>query len=166
MAKSYDMENLKSFNFPYKEIEIDLLDPMQQTMVKNANQALTLAHAPYSKFKVGAAILLESGEIVSGNNQENAAYPSGLCAERVALFSAMASGIRLIKKIAVVARDRKGNQADAFCCGACRQVIMEYATVQGLSPIQIIMQTNQNKYIILEDARYLLPFQFDATTLN
>lgn len=160
------MKNQKSITFPYQEITLDLLDPMQQSLVKSAEQAMTLAHAPYSKFKVGAAVLLESGETIKGNNQENAAYPSGLCAERVALFSAMAEGIQPIKKMAVVAQDRKGNSADAFCCGGCRQVIMEYATLQSTSPIQIIMQTNQSKYIVLDDARYLLPFQFDSSTLH
>lgn len=123
------------------------------------------AHAPYSNFTVGSAVLMEDSSIVIGNNQENAAYPSGLCAERVALFSAKSLSKKPIRTIAIVARNQKKEPADAFSCGNCRQVMMEYANVQS-TPIRILMGDHTGKFVVVDDVRKLLPFSFHSKSLG
>ena len=122
------------------------------------------AYAPYSKFNVGAAVLLENNEIVTGSNQENAAYPSGLCAERVAMFYTSANHPdKQIKAIAVVA-NKNGTWKTAMPCGACRQVVREYETKQE-SPIQVIMAYKDGQYLIANRGEDLLPLSFTKTDL-
>ena len=131
-----------------------------------AVEARKNAYAPYSKFRVGAALLLDNGEIVIGNNQENASYPSGLCAERVAVFQA---GARFpgstIKTIAISASsDTKDTNLPIPPCGACRQSIAEYEIKQR-SPISIYFMGKTGK-IIKSDSLYdLLPLMFDKSQL-
>ena len=149
----------------YKKEPLTGLKPEAQNLITKAKQALDFAHAPYSNFRVGCAVETTSGKIVSGNNQENAAYPSGLCAERVALFKLKSESREAIKSMAVVAFNSKGEPANAFCCGACRQVIMEYASLQeGI--IELIMGTAEGDFITLPDARQLMPFSFDSANLS
>ena len=133
-------------------------------MYDAAKRAMERAHAPYSNFRVGSAVLFHDGEIVTGNNQENAAYPSGLCAERVALFKGKSEGLGSIEALLVMARNEEGAYCETFPCGACRQVLLEYAEQQA-EPIKILMQADENSFYILKDGRQLLPFNFTNQVL-
>lgn len=123
------------------------------------------AYAPYSHFKVGAAVLLENGEIISGNNQENAAYPSGLCAERVALFYAGAQYPDIPVLVIAISAVHGGEQVGHITpCGACRQVLLE--TEQRYNkPVKIVLSGKDEVYII-ENASSLLPLCFGAADLK
>ena len=131
-------------------------------LLEKAKEVSFSAYAPYAKFRVGAAVLLQSGEIVLGNNQENAAYPEGLCAERVALFSAMAQYPQgQIKALAVY-----GNPMDYALnqyvtpCGACRQVLMEYEQRSG-NNIRVLCGGTAGEIFAVDSAKHLLPFGFN-----
>jgi len=133
-------------------------------LVEAAQKIADNAYAPYSKFKVGAAVLTDENQIITGSNQENAAYPSGLCAERVALFYTSAnSHNKHIQAIAIVAK-KDNIWKVAMPCGACRQVIRENETKQE-QPVKIIMAYNDGKYIIANGAEDLLPLSFTKTDL-
>lgn len=142
------------------------LDIGAQELVMKAREALAHAYAPYSNFMVGAAALLDDGSVITGMNQENAAYPSGLCAERVALFSAYALYPHVkILKIAVTAQKRGETElTPATCCGECRQVLLEFENRQQ-TPIEIIMQSQQYQWIKAPSALSLLPFAFTNASL-
>jgi cytidine deaminase len=130
-------------------------------LVEQAQQAAKNAYAPYSKFHVGAAVLLKNGEIITGNNQENAAYPSGLCAERVTLFYAMATHPKAeIEAIAITALSENSSlKTPPFPCGACRQVLAEYEYRQK-KPVRFILHAQSGKTIVMEGVENLLPFPF------
>ncbi len=133
-------------------------------LLKEAEKAAEEAYAPYSQFKVGAAILLDNGKIISGNNQENAAYPSGICAERVAIFYAMAQNkSATIKSIAISCRSNSKDPVTP--CGACRQVIAEYEQRQG-KKIRLIMGIPKAKTYVAQGIESLLPFMFGAKELK
>lgn len=136
-------------------------------LYKMAISAADDAYAPYSNFKVGAAVLLANGEIITANNQENGAYPSGLCAERVALFYAMAKFKDVvIEKMAVVAKSDDYNISSPVSpCGACRQVIAEYELKQA-EPIRMIFGGVEGEVFAVEGIRTLLPFVFDMKSYN
>lgn len=143
------------------------LDLESKYLAHKAKDVSTHAYAPYSRFQVGAAVLLEDGSIVTGTNQENAAYPSGMCAERVALYAAVSQHPEsVITKIAIVAR-RKGAKElmPATSCGPCRQVMLEFEVRQG-KPIEIIMQNQDHKWIKAPSAESLLPFSFTHASLE
>lgn len=143
------------------------LPDTERRLLEKARQAAEKAYAPYSDFLVGAAVLTSEGQIVTGNNQENAAYPSGLCAERTALFAAGAAAPDLqIRMLAVSAR-RRGQTAytAANPCGACRQVIAEYEDRQQ-SPIRIIMEGFNGEIQIADGIDILLPFRFSKKNLQ
>jgi len=124
------------------------------------------AYAPYSKFKVGAAILMGNGEVVLGNNQENACYPSGLCAERVAIYHAGAVYPNVtIKTLAItVASTNYKIENPAPPCGACRQAIAEYEVKQK-APIAIYFMGERGKILKSDSVKDLLPFLFDNSFL-
>ena len=125
----------------------------------SALSAAKNAYAPYSGFQVGAAVLLEDGAIVIGSNQENAAYPSGLCAERVALFSAGAQFPNLkVKSIAIAAITNNMQVEHVAPCGACRQVLLEAENRCG-NPIQIVLCGTEEVKVI-GSAKELLPVSF------
>ncbi|WP_431472661.1 cytidine deaminase [Nonlabens sp. SCSIO 43208] len=135
-------------------------------LMEHAVKARSRAYAPYSEFAVGCAILLENNEIVTGNNQENAAYPSGLCAERVALFYAGSQypGVP-VKKMALTA----GPMSSDFFkpvppCGACRQVISEYEKRQE-NGIEIYFMGTGGKVVMASSMESLLPLSFDKNYL-
>lgn len=132
-------------------------------LLKEAVDAREKAYAPYSGFFVGAALRLESGEIITGNNQENAAYPSGLCAERVALFYAKSNFPDLaIEEICVTTSSK--SQQPTPPCGACRQVLTEYELEQER---EIPVYFAAEKMIYRVDASVdLLPFAFDKNFIN
>ncbi len=156
---------MEKFEFNYLKQSFDELSEEDQHLVMQAVDAMNGSHSPYSNFQVGSSVELQDGSIILGNNQENAAYPSGLCAERVALFAAKSMSKQPIRAITVVARNNKMDTADAYSCGNCRQVMLEYAGQQS-SPIKVIMGSNDSSYIVLEDVRHLLPFSFDAKNLK
>lgn len=132
---------------------------LERAAVEIAEQA----YAPYSRFRVGAAVLLENGVIVTGSNQENAAYPSGLCAERTALFYAGAQYPDVpVVSLAVVAFNSEGRVQTISPCGGCRQVLME--TAVRFRPFRVLL-CGAEKTIILDDCRQLLPFGFDGSDL-
>ncbi|MFY0607886.1 MAG: cytidine deaminase [Cyclobacteriaceae bacterium] len=156
---------MSSLQISYSHLKLEDLTLKDQELIERAVKAMDGAHAPYSNFHVGSAVLLADGQIVIGNNQENAAYPSGLCAERVALFAAMSNSQQEIAAIAIVARNAKKKPADAFACGSCRQVMLEYASKQE-APIRVVMGDHQGQFIVLDDVKKLLPFSFDFRTLG
>lgn len=143
------------------------LDAESKYITHKAKDALHHAYAPYSKFLVGAAVLLENGTVVTGTNQENAAYPSGMCAERVAIYAAAAQHPDMrIMKIAVVAKRKSGKEiVPATSCGSCRQVMLEYEVHQK-TPIEIIMQNQEHKWVKAPSAESLLPFCFTKSSLE
>lgn len=130
-------------------------------LVEKALEACEKAYAPYSKFNVGAALISDTGRIVQGNNQENIAYPSGLCAERVALFSAKANfPDEVILKIAIVSKGEIISKDDILSpCGSCRQVMAEVQ--MGQKPdLKIILVNPDESAICFEKIDDLLPFAF------
>lgn len=137
-----------------------------QKLMNKAQQAREDAYAPYSHFKVGAALELRSGEIIIGNNQENAAFPSGLCAERVAIYQAGASHPNgLITTMAITARSLQHKVTKPIPpCGACRQAIAEYEIKQE-SPIAIYFMGETGKVAKAASISDLLPLLFDKSYL-
>ena len=146
---------------------IEDLDLESKYLVHKAKDTAGHAYAPYSRFQVGAAVLLEDGTIVTGSNQENAAYPSGMCAERVALYAVAAQHPEaVIKKIVVVARRKASKELlPATPCGSCRQVLVEFETRQS-TPIKVVMQIEDHKWVASESAAALLPFSFTRASLE
>lgn len=136
-------------------------------LLEKADEATARAYAPYSGFHVGAAIKLSSGLLFTGNNQENASFPAGICAERTALFyvSANHPGER-IDSIAITA-NASNHETDSPVspCGICRQAIAEYENLQK-SPIRIILAGKTGKVYITESAADLLPLQFSGEKLK
>ncbi len=137
------------------------LQKADMDLLEQARLAAEKAYAPYSRFRVGAAVRLANGEIVAGNNQENAAYPSGLCAERVALFYAHSKYPDLaVEAIAITAKGNKGIIDEPLSpCGACRQVMAE-SEKNSNQPMRVIMQGQQGPVMIAESMKVLLPFSF------
>lgn len=157
------MEHKKEIRIPYIEYENkNELDASMQILLEAAEEACHNAYAPYSKFKVGAAILLENGIIVKGNNQENAAYPSGLCAERVAAFAASAVYPNIkFKAIAITAKSELNKLNEPIKpCGACRQVLLEYENLAH-SDIKVILSAEGTNIIEIKRIKDLLPLSFD-----
>lgn len=136
-------------------------------LIDAAIAACSNAYAPYSGFKVGAALLMDDGTIIKGSNQENAAYPSGLCAERVAFFNAGANyPDKKIVAVAVTAVLKNHKHPHPVSpCGDCRQVMAEFEHRYG-NPIRIIMMTEKNQYVILKSVKELLPFLFSSDSLK
>jgi cytidine deaminase len=139
------------------------LSKEDQLLVDYSKKMTGNAYAVYSHFNVGAALRLENGEIVKGSNQENAAYPSGLCAERVAIFAASANYPDVsVEAIAISAFSLKtaGNQP-VTPCGSCRQVLIEYQIKQN-KPIKVILSGKNGRIWVIEDVEHLLPLGFSS----
>ncbi len=152
----------KEYSFSYKlfKSSTELVSNDKQ-LVSKAIEAMNNAYAPYSKFKVGASVKLSNGEIVLGNNQENIAYPSGLCAERVALFYAGAMFPNLsIETLCIVAKGDLVSETSILSpCGSCRQVMLESESRQN-TPIRVILVNQDDSVIIVDSVKYFLPFGF------
>lgn len=156
---SYQLDYLS-----YTTIE-ELSEP-DQKLLQTARDAANRAYAPYSKFSVGSAVLLENGEIISGNNQENAAYPSGICAERVAIFYASSQypGVKVLK-VAVTAFSKEHPVLSPVApCGSCRQVLSEYEKLFH-SDIEMLLQGQEGKIFRLKNVSSLLPLAFGSDSL-
>jgi len=140
---------------------LDELQEEDRALILSAKNASLLAYAPYSEFHVGAALLMEDGSILTGNNQENIAYPSGLCAERTALFYAGANFPELkVKRLAIYGAGALLNsQGPVTPCGSCRQVIAETIKRQG-SALEILLSGADGRTVKFNDALDLLPLPF------
>ncbi len=137
-----------------------------QTLMQQAIEIRKKAYAPYSHFRVGAAILLDNGKIVLGSNQENAAYPSGLCAERVAIYQAGAiyPEARIVTIAITAASDSNPTLSPIPPCGACRQSIAEYEFKQE-TPIEIYFMGESGEVYKSNSINNLLPLSFNKTSL-
>lgn len=143
------------------------LSDSDKMLVEAAKKATDGSHSPYSGFRVGAALLLEDGTVVTGSNQENAAYPSGLCAERTALFAAgHAYPDKAVTALAIAARNENGYTAQPITpCGACRQVIAETES-RGGTPIRFILFGTEGTMVLEGGINALLPFCFGAESME
>ena len=153
----------KEIKIAYQEFEaLEQMEAHDRKLVEAAIEAMSGSYAPYSNFNVGAAVLLEDGEIIKGANQENAAYPSGLCAERTALFYAGSSR----PDTAVTSIAIAGGQEGKLCkdpvtpCGACRQVMAQTQLRSG-RPVSVIL-IGETRIWRFEKVDDLLPFIFDS----
>ncbi|KAF2512576.1 cytidine deaminase [Flavobacterium foetidum] len=152
-------------SFTIYENTKELPEDIQELM----NQAVEIrkkAYAPYSKFRVGAALLLDNGKVVLGSNQENAAYPSGLCAERTAIFYAgsIYPESKILKMAITAASDTNQTQAPIPPCGSCRQSIAEYEIKQE-TPIEIYFMGEIGEVYKSASLKNLLPLMFDKKFL-
>lgn len=157
----------KEIRIVWKEAVIDELNSSDRELIEAAKNATENSYSPYSGFKVGAAIRLTDNTIITGSNQENAAYPSGLCAERTALFAAgVTHPDKAVVSLAIAARqDNHFTTEPISPCGACRQVIAE--TVSRYNNKIRILLYGSNKTIIIENgSATLLPFCFNSDTLE
>ncbi len=145
---------------------VDELSSADQSLLDIAIKMRDTAYAPYSNFSVGAAILLANNEIVTGNNQENAAYPSGMCAERVAVYSsgALYPGIPILKMAISASSSKKIVDQPVGPCGSCRQAIAEYEFKQEAS-IELLFMGEKGKIIKTASLKDLLPLSFDKSFL-
>jgi cytidine deaminase len=158
----------KSISLSYLEFDsAEELSAPDRELLDHARNAVHSAYAPYSQYKVGAAVRMGNGLIITGNNQENVAFPSGLCAERVALFAATSSfpGIP-VDSIAITARsDQFPVDNPVPPCGSCRQAIIEYEMLHHRK-IRIILQGETGKVFVIESVETLLPLSFKAERLK
>ncbi len=145
---------------------LDELSEEEQNLVERAIDAAQNAYAPYSGFRVGASVLLDNGVVIIGNNQENAAYPSGLCAERVALFAAGAQypEVPVVAMAIVAINNGQVTNSPVTPCGACRQVMIE-TEVRFEHPIKLILYGKEN-ILVVDSARKLLPLSFTSAKLK
>jgi cytidine deaminase len=152
----------RTIPFLYEEYESPVeLQPQDRELLEQAKTALNDAYAPYSQYHVGAAVLLGNGKVVTGNNQENMAFPSGLCAERVAIYAASSQFPGTpIKTIAISARSEKFPVTDPVPpCGSCRQAMIEYEMFQKQN-IRLILQGESGKVLVIGSVESLLPLSF------
>lgn len=145
----------------FQELPVDI-----QNLLFKAVEVRKHAYAPYSKFRVGAAVLLDNGEITVGSNQENAAYPSGLCAERVAVFQAgsLYPEAVILKIALTAASDNNETTTPVPPCGSCRQAIAEYEIRQN-TPIEIFFMGETGVIYKSASLKNLLPFMFEKKLL-
>lgn len=157
------MEKIQ-YQFEYiKYSSLDELDETRKNLVNKSIEIAKQAHVPYSNFHVGAAVLLENGEILVGNNQENASYPVGTCAERTLLNYVHANfpeQKKLILAVSVLDTDQ-----DVSPCGMCRQAILEYENLQNEN-IEIILYNNSGSLILIPSAQSILPLNFNSKMLS
>jgi cytidine deaminase len=145
---------------------IDELPTSAKSLMEKAIEVKQTAYAPYSKFRVGAALLLENGKIITGNNQENAAYPSGICAERVAIWKASSDfPNQKILELAITASSSSQITKEPVApCGACRQSLSEYELKQ-VDNIEVYFMGEIGKVIKTDSVLDLLPIAFDKSFL-
>ena len=160
------MKKIQHITTVLEYTSIEELDSIYQNLVNKAKEATQSSYSPYSNFKVGAAILLENGEIIQGSNQENSAYPSGLCAERVAMFYANSKYPDVPVKCIAIA----GYSNNQFLerplppCGSCRQVLLETQERHN-TPMKILLY-GQKQIFEIENIKQLLPLYFEKDMLD
>jgi cytidine deaminase len=152
--------------FTFDQLDFDELSTEERRLIESAIKATENSYAPYSNFRVGAAVALDDDTIVVGANQENAAYPSGLCAERTALFAAQAQHpTRPVTMLAIAARNEDGPVAQPITpCGACRQVIAGVEERYG-KPMEILLYGTSCIYRI-HSAKDLMPLAFADSSMR
>ena len=154
------MKNI-DLNIRIRQCGMEELSHDDRLLVEYAMKATAKSYSPYSHFCVGAALLLADGSVVTGANQENAAFPSGLCAERTAIFAAQAQHPdQPVRAIAVAARSESGYTKPIAPCGACLQVMLEVEHRYG-SAIRVLLYGTDGTYII-DSVKDMLPINFDA----
>lgn len=148
-------------NVPVEVLQLDELSAPDRELVERAKEMTSTSYAPYSEFHVGAAIRMDNGEIETGSNQENAAFPSGICAERTACWHASARHPEMpMRKIAIAAWTKGEFQAEPISpCGACRQALLEYENLYG--PIEVLLY-GANHIYRLPSIASLLPLCFTS----
>lgn len=151
----------KTLSINYQEYAcMEELSSEDREVLEHAIAATSTSHSPYSHFRVGAALKLEDGTIETGSNQENVAYPSGLCAERTVMFGTAARHPDVaFHTLAIAARGPQGTLTAASPCGACLQVMAEYEN-KFSRPLRIIMYAEGGKIFIFHGAKSLIPFAF------
>lgn len=161
------MKQIDFKGLAYQYAKAEDLSEADRSILKLAKKALKGSHSPYSNYKVGAAVLLENGQIVQGANQENASYPAGVCAERVALLAANAQfpGIAILKVAITVKHPTKVVDQVVGPCGVCRQTILEVESRQN-NPIDIILQGEVGEVLVIPGIKNILPLYFDSENLN
>jgi len=162
------MPQKKTLNIDFAIYDsVEELNKLDKALMAQAINAREKAYAPYSKFNVGAAVYLENGKVVLGSNQENASYPAGLCAERVAVFYAGAQFPEVkIKTIAITAASKDYEVATpAAPCGNCRQAIFEYEFKQK-EPIKLLMMGQVGKIVQCNSIADILPLGFNSSFLK
>lgn len=144
-----------------QELPVDI-----QELMKKSVEAREKAYSPYSKFQVGAALLLDNNEVITGSNQENASYPAGLCAERTAIFFAGAKfpDAKMLKLVLTAKSLNYTVDRPTAPCGSCRQAIAEYEVKQG-TPIEIYFMGETGKVLKADSIAALLPLIFDKSFL-
>ena len=152
----------KKISIDYKEFsDVSFLSNNEKELVSKARLIAEKAYSPYSRFKVGATVLLDNCQVIEGNNQENAAYSSGICAERVALFFSGANFPTIAIKTIVVAcnGDLLTENQLITPCGSCRQVLLESEARQN-NPIEVLLVQRSGEILVLDTVQNLLPFGF------
>lgn len=148
-----------------KHASVDALPEPDRELVRLAHEAALRAYARYSNFQVGAALRMADGKVVTGNNQENASFPAGICAERTALHAAMSQwpdGV--VVEMAIVVPSVTGDRA-VSPCGICRQALLEQEFRQN-APLRLLMAMLQGPVFEVKRAGHLLPMSFDASFLR
>ncbi len=165
-TKQESMNEKKITTVIYEYNSVKELNSDEQKLINASKEAVKNAYAPYSKFQVGAAVLLENGEIITGTNQENAAYPSGLCAERVAVFYANSKypDVPVIAIAVTAFTNNKFVQTPIPPCGSCRQVLTETET-RFKKPIKVYL-VSESGITVINNAKDLLPLNFDESSLH
>lgn len=161
------MEKIKhSFSFDSFS-EMEELEPTDCLLLEEARNATANAYAPYSNFHVGAALILSNGKLITGSNQENASFPAGICAERVALSSASAQYPKIpVIALAVSYDNKRGESTHPISpCGICRQTLLEYE-LKLHHPIKLILGGLTGKIFILSSAKLLLPLSFTSDDMQ
>jgi cytidine deaminase len=161
------MKKILLGNFYYEFDSVEELEINDRLLMEEAIKAVENAYAPYSNYSVGAALLLENGKILTGNNQENVAYPSGMCAERVVLYYASANFPEVpVIAVAITAKSAAFKiDSPVPPCGSCRQVFAEYENKHNRK-IKIILKGNTGKVFVFEGIEQLLPLIFKANQLK
>ena len=155
-----------SFTEEYYTIAFSELSAQEKKVAERAIKTSENGYAPYSQFKVGSSVLLDGDIIISGNNQENASFPVGVCAERIALYYANAHyPDRTIHTMAIAARNKEEISGEPVTpCGACRQALLEISNNQQY-PVKLILYGTRYT-LIIPDSRILLPLSFNSDTLS
>ncbi|MFH0831583.1 MAG: cytidine deaminase [archaeon] len=149
-----------------KQVKLEELTIIQKLLLEKAETAMETAYNPYSKFYVGAAILTQDGEVITGSNVENAAYGSTICAERAALLKANSMNKRMYDSIAIIARGANFDTKEVTApCGSCRQMIYESSQISGKN-IEVIISTTKKDKIIMSSIEELLPLAFGPVDLG
>lgn len=157
---------MEQFQFPFQQLQKSHLPQSIQELITAAELATEKAHAPYSNFKVGAALLMDDGSVITGANQENASYPAGICAERAALATLNMNDKRhKVTAIAISYRGRTEGTQPLSPCGICRQYMLEVQLEQQ-SAISVYMCSPEGRVVMITDASYLLPFYFSNADLQ